>query len=138
MLPTAVYLKAFGTTSLVIVNVHVLYLLIVSFMKRDVIHRMDGSPAFPYWKAKDLGVEEEVFSFLSGRWKLYGSRYFVGKGPYKALVVFYHGIGAGRNAYVQPICDLAKQGYLVYAFDNTGSMQSEGPSHLWFRPNRVG
>jgi uncharacterized protein len=105
-----------------------LYLLIVSFMKRDVIHRMDGSPAFPYWKAKDLGVEEEVFSFFSGRWKLYGSRYFVGKGPYKALVVFYHGIGAGRNAYVEPICDLAKQGYLVYAFDNTGSMQSEGPS----------
>jgi uncharacterized protein len=105
-----------------------LYLLIVSFMRHDVIHRWDGSPAFPYWSAKDLGVGEENFSFVSGRWMLSGSRYFVGPGPYKALVVFYHGIGAGRNAYVEPICDLAKQGYLVYAFDNTGSMQSEGPS----------
>jgi pimeloyl-ACP methyl ester carboxylesterase len=105
----------------------ILYLLIVSFMKRGVIHRWDGSPAFPYWSAKALGVEEEGFSFLSGRWRLYGSRYYVGNGPYKALVVFFHGIGAGRNAYIQLICDLAKQGYLVYAFDNTGSMQSEGP-----------
>jgi pimeloyl-ACP methyl ester carboxylesterase len=92
-------------------------------------------PLFLIGRLKILESLKKNFSFVSGRWMLSGSRYFVGNWPYKALVVFYHGIGAGRNAYVQPICDLAKQGYLVYAFDNTGSMQSEGPLFMAW-PNR--
>jgi pimeloyl-ACP methyl ester carboxylesterase len=89
--------------------------------------RWDGSPAYPYFKASDFGVNEKPFFFYSGPWKLQGSRYAFGPGPYKAILVVFHGIGSGRNAYVKPICLFAKEGYLVYAFDYTGCMQSEGP-----------
>lgn len=90
--------------------------------------RYDGNPRLGYWYPEDLGIEHEDFSFYSGRTHLRGSRYFVkGKKP-EALVVFFHGIGAGRNAYMMEIAELAKQGYLVYAYDNTGCMNSGGTS----------
>jgi Dienelactone hydrolase and related enzymes len=88
--------------------------------------RSDGSPAYPYFKASDFNVDTSDFSFYSGKWLLHGSRYFIGKGPYKGVLIFFHGIGSGRNAYIKPICLFALQGYLVYAFDYTGCMESEG------------
>lgn len=104
-----------------------LYFIVDHIINKETNRRWDGSPALPYYSASDFGVAESGFSFFSGRWRLYGSRYFLAGQTPKALVVFFHGIGAGRNAYMQLICDLAKQCYLVYAFDYTGSMQSEGP-----------
>jgi len=90
--------------------------------------RYDGSPALPYWRAEDFGVSEERFSFKSGRRALAGSRYFVKGQKPQALVVFFHGIGDGRASYIREIALMAKKGYLVYAYDNTGSMESEGRS----------
>lgn len=88
--------------------------------------RSDGSPALPYWRARDFGLNEEPFSFKSGKWVLHGSRYTFGGEAPKALVVFFHGIGDGRASYIKEIAALAKEGYLVYAYDNTGCMESEG------------
>jgi dienelactone hydrolase len=105
-----------------------LYLLTLIFLNKTAEHRWDGSPALPYYSAADLGLKEERFSFYSGKWKLDTSRYYINKdGPYKGLMVVFHGIGAGRTAYMKAISSFAKDGYLVYAFDNTGSMRSEGP-----------
>lgn len=107
-----------------------IYLNIIS--KKVLIHRWDGSPALPYYAASDFDLIEEKFSFYSGKWKLYGSRYLIKSCNPKAVVIFFHGIGAGRNAYTKVIAELAQRGYLVYAFDNTGTMQSEGPSIYGF------
>lgn len=106
----------------------ILYFLLKSSLNKGLEHRWDGSPALPYYSALDLGLFEERFSFHSGKWKLDGSRYYINKdGPFKGLMVVFHGIGAGRNAYMKAIATFAKDGYLVYAFDYTGSMRSEGP-----------
>lgn len=96
-----------------------------SLMK--MIHRYDGAPTLPYWRARDLGLEEERFSFLSANHiRLEGSRYWVKGMKIKALVVFFHGLGDGRASYLDCISMLAHDGYLVYAYDNTGCMESEG------------
>ncbi len=88
--------------------------------------RYDGNPRLDYLYPEDLGILHDDFSFRSGRYLLRGSRYWAIGKPTKALVVFFHGIGAGRNAYMKEIASLAKEGYLVYAYDNTGCMDSEG------------
>lgn len=88
--------------------------------------RHDGTPYLRYPAAKSHGVNEEDFSFMSGEYRLYGSRVFVDKKNVKGLVVFCHGATAGRSAYGHLIASIAKQGYLVYAFDYTGCMQSGG------------
>ena len=91
-------------------------------------YRGDGAPQIRYFKGRDFGAKTTSFSFLSGKNRLFGKRYFYGDGPYKAVVVFFHGIGAGHESYTQEICKIAKQGFLVYAYDNTGSMMSQGRS----------
>ena len=102
--------------------------LTVHHMLKSVFgRRFDGAPTLPYWRAKDLGVKEERFSFYTQHhWKLSGSRYYVKGKDYKGLIVFFHGLGDGRASYIKTICQLAKEGYLVYAYDNTGCMESEG------------
>ncbi len=94
--------------------------------------RYDGSPSFPYWRCEDFGVEEKRFSFTSGKWKLRGSKYFVKGSKPKALVIFFHGLGDGRASYIKEISLLVKEGYLVYAYDNIGCMESEGNSIISF------
>ncbi len=44
------------------------------------------------------------------------------------LVVFAHGLGGGHFSYMKEIVLLAKRGYRVYSYDNTGCMRSEGES----------
>lgn len=89
--------------------------------------RYDSSALLPYWDASSFGVEEERFYFPTANgWFLSGSRYFLkGKKP-KGLIVFFHGIGDGRLSYIKEICQLAKEGYIVYAYDNTGCQESQG------------
>ena len=89
--------------------------------------RGDGTPNLRYFKPSSFGVDgEEPFEFISGENVLRGSRYFVKGMPIKGLLVFFHGLGAGHTAYSQQIASFAKQGYMVYAYDNTGSMLSSG------------
>ena len=105
-----------------------LYFIIAHISDRYLCHtRSDGSPAYPYFLERQFNVEKKDFSFRSGRWILRGSRYHFGPGPYRGVLIFFEGIGSGRNAYTKTICLFAKQGYLVYAFDYTGCMESEGP-----------
>ncbi len=94
--------------------------------------RIDGAPAFRYARISDYGVHTEPFSFYSGKWKLVGDKAFPKEKPYKGLIVFFHGFGAGREAYSSLIADLTKGGYLVYSYDVTGCMQSEGDAMRGF------
>lgn len=87
--------------------------------------RHDGSPAFRYFPLSSYGVSSKPFSFLSGKNTLRGARYFVGNKP-KAVLVFFHGALGGHTAYSSLIARFAKQGYLVYAYDYTGCMWSQG------------
>ena len=95
-------------------------------MKKNFGHRGDGSPAFTYFLPKDYGIRSRPFSFCSGKNILRGEFYFSKESDYKGLLVFFHGISAGRSSYTGEIAYFAKRGYLVMAYDNTGCMQSEG------------
>lgn len=88
--------------------------------------RCDGSPFCPYPSPTRFGVNKERFTFKSGDNTLVGYKYFVNKEQAKAKVIFFHGFGAGHSAYSYEIASIAKQGYIVYSFDYTGCMESEG------------
>lgn len=104
----------------------ILTLLIRKQLKASLDHRWDGNPNLPYYYPEDLGIEEEGFTFLDDGYVIDGSRYFAKGVEPKALVCVFHGIGAGRNAYLKEISRLCKEGYLVYSYDNLGCMRSEG------------
>ena len=106
-------------------------LILLAAIKKSMACRYDGAPNLRYFTPADFGMKCEPFSFKSGKWLLRGERVFP-EGEPKALLVFFHGLGAGHSAYTQEICALAKQGYLVYAYDNTGCMTSEGDVARFF------
>lgn len=100
--------------------------LFLSALRKGMEFRCDGVPAFRYYPGEAFGVATKPFSFRSGKWLLRGERYFLPGTSYKGVMVFFHGLGAGHTAYSQEIAYFAKHGYLVYAYDNTGCMTSEG------------
>ena len=97
-------------------------------LRKAMDFRFDGSPNLRYFDEKDFNISAEPISFHSGKWLLRGKKYFVEGLVPKAIVVFFHGAGAGHSAYMLEIAALAKQGFLVYSYDNTGCMTSEGNS----------
>lgn len=106
-------------------------LISLFFILRHIINkshhqRSDCNPAFPFFQASDFNLKDEGFSFVSDGMTLYGSRYSKEDVPCKGLVIFFHGIGAGRTAYLREINFFCEHGYLVYAFDNYGSGESQG------------
>lgn len=63
----------------------------------------------------------------------YGSEYEGEKAEslpehYKGIVVFAHGLGSGQAAYVTIYDHIVDKDYLVFAYDATGTAQSEGSS----------
>ena len=84
-------------------------------------------PSLAYFPLSYFGVSSKPFSFLSEGRRLRGEA-GVPCGEPKAVIVFFHGLGAGYTAYSPEIAALVKAGYLVYCFDYAGCMQSEGGS----------
>lgn len=63
-------------------------------------------------------------NFYSGDNRLQG--YIYGEDNDKALLVFAHGIGGGHEEYTNVIKWFVDKGYTVFAYDCTGSVESEG------------
>ncbi|MCQ2578182.1 MAG: lysophospholipase [Treponema sp.] len=72
---------------------------------------------------KDYPRSEKI-AFKSGKNTLYG--YVYGEKNTKGLIVFAHGIGGGHESYLDLILGMVDRGWRVFAYDATGSCESEG------------
>ena len=91
--------------------------------------RCEGNENLKYLKAKNFdNLNAHPINFKSdSNQTLNGFLYSSAKvDKYKALIVFSHGMGAGHLAYTTEINYFAQKGYLVLAYDNTGTCESEG------------
>lgn len=100
--------------------------LINKYKKR--IKRCDFDKAIKYFNVADFkGLNKEDISFKSNQGiTLNGGIYYYNNYNKAKLVIFCHGMGPGHLAYMKEIEVLARQGYLVLAYDNTGTGFSEG------------
>lgn len=87
----------------------------------------DGGTAY-YFSAEDFpGMQKRPYAFenLRGE-RLQGYFYsYESPRPYR-IVVFDHGMGGGHRSYMKEIQKLARHGFLVFAYDHTGCMESQG------------
>ena len=88
--------------------------------------RSDNHPALPFYFPEDFSLKEKQFHFFSKGCLLKGSIYSNGKPNKKPIVIFFHGLGSGRLAYIRLIAEICKNGYEVFAYDNRGCGESEG------------
>lgn len=91
--------------------------------------RCEGSPFLKYFEAKDFdNLEAEPIEFknekgIALRGYIYSES---GRTNYNGLIIFSHGMGAGHTSYTTEINYFAKNGFLVMAYDNTGTCRSDG------------
>lgn len=108
-----------------------LFLLAFAVEKVAFGNRCEGNAYLQYFTAADfpnLVAEPIEFSGNCGQ-VLRGNLYAqAGRQDFKALLVFAHGMGGGHLSYTTELDFFAKRGYLVLAYDNTGTMASEGKS----------
>lgn len=94
-------------------------------------NRCEGNAYLQYFTAADfpnLTADPVEFTGNCGQ-VLRGNLYSeTGRQDFKALLVFAHGMGGGHLSYTTELDFFAKRGYLVLAYDNTGTMASEGKS----------
>lgn len=91
--------------------------------------RQEEQPYLVYFRLENCpGLKAEPYSFKSENNTLNGFFYHYDKYDPSIIVIFCHGIGGGHSSYMKEINELAKMGYLVLAYDNTGCVSSEGDS----------
>ena len=114
----------------IIVILLIFFLLAKTIMDfAGVSKRCEGNENLKYLKAKNFdNLNARPVDFKSDKGQtLNGFLYSSAKvDDYKALIVFSHGMGAGHLAYTTEINYFAQKGYLVLAYDNTGTCTSEG------------
>lgn len=92
--------------------------------------RYDENDVTFYFSASDFeGLQQTPYSFKTKQGNtLQGYFYHYGSPEQGRIVVFDHGMGGGHRAYMKEIELLARHGFLVFSYDHTGCMESEGAS----------
>ena len=114
---------------IVLLLVTLFALAIIILNTAGVNKRCEGDDNLKYLKAKNFdNLNALPVSFKSDKQQtLNGFLYSSAKvDAYKGLIVFSHGMGAGHLAYTTEINYFAQKGYIVLAYDNTGTCASEG------------
>lgn len=96
--------------------------------RAQLFTRYDENGTVFYFSSDDFpGLHKTPYEFKSSSGhKLQGYFYSYDEPVSNRLIVFDHGLGGGHRAYMKEIEMLARHGYLVFAYDHTGCMESEG------------
>lgn len=102
--------------------------LIVGAYQKNMCARNDNAMGIFYFQPthfEGLAFHPHVFRAKAGH-ELQGYFYHYPNPIPGKLVVFEHGMGNGHRAYMREIETLCKAGFLVFAYDHTGCMESGG------------
>lgn len=101
---------------------------IVNMYKNMMYVRCDDTETVHYFSAEDFpGLKTEPYAFrASAGHSLQGYLYSYENPICGRLMIFDHGFGGGHRAYMKEIEMLCRHGYLVFAYDHTGCMESGG------------
>lgn len=101
---------------------------VMSIYKKELFTRKEENDSIFYFRHtdfEDLNATPYSFESVKGH-KLNGYFYYYDNPRKNRLIVFDHGMGAGHYSYLREIETLAKHGYLVFSYDHTGCVDSEG------------
>ena len=104
--------------------------IIENFYRTKVFCRCDDKGTAYYFSAKDFnGLNAVPYSFVSSKGNTLKGFFYYYDNPIKnRIVVFDHGLFGGHLSYMKEIEMLCRKGYLVFTYDHTGCMESEGDS----------
>ncbi len=105
---------------------------IESIYRARLFARHDDTGRVKYFSPEEFeGLAWEPYTFVTKVGHTLAGAFYtcpetLRQGMQARLVVFAHGLGGGHTSYMQEIVLLARRGYRVFAYDNTGCMASDG------------
>ena len=96
--------------------------------RRNLNARQDNAGGIFYFQPSDFpGLHAHPYEFRANAGhSLKGYFYHYGNPIPGRLLVFDHGMGNGHRAYMRELEQLCKAGFLIFAYDHTGCMESGG------------
>lgn len=91
--------------------------------------RCEGNSKLKYFTSNDFEeLNANVIEFKSNKGQTLRGNIYTNDNikEYKGLIIFVHGMGAGHLSYTTEINTFTKVGFMVMAYDNTGTCSSEG------------
>lgn len=120
---------------MVILYIIIFIILLMILLSKLVLNiafgkRCEGNPKLKYFTADDFEELEIARSIgvKSNKGQTLRGNIYINKNikEYKGLIVFVHGMGGGHLSYTTEINTLARAGFMVVGYDNTGTCLSEG------------
>ena len=119
---------------MIVLYIMVFIILILLLLSKLILNsafgkRCEGNPKLKYFTADDFeGLIAKPIEFKSNKGQLLRGNIYTNKHikEYKGLIIFVHGMGGGHLSYTTEINTFAKAGFIVMAYDNTGTCSSEG------------
>ena len=99
--------------------------------RQSLFRRADLTDDVKYFSVSDFpGLVREEYKFTSIAGYILSGQFYYYENPIsERIIVFDHGMGnGGHRAYLREIEILARAGYKVFAYDHTGTAESEGES----------
>jgi len=105
-----------------------LYSMVSKMIRNTVNTRADENGLIFYFDAGDFpGLKKQPYAVLSSEGHTLSGYFYSYDSPRRdRIIIFEHGMGSGHRGYMTEIDCLAKHGYLVFAYDHTGCMESGG------------
>lgn len=103
---------------------------IEALYKKQLFSRCDDTGTVFYFDADHFaGLKKSPYAFKSSLGYDLQGYFYSYEAPIEGrIVVFDHGMGGGHRAYMKEIEMLARKGYLVFSYDHSGCMESQGTS----------
>lgn len=120
---------------MIILYIIIFVILLMLLLSKLVLNiafgkRCEGNPKLKYFTADDFEELEiaRCIEVKSNKGQTLRGNVYINKNikEYKGLIVFVHGMGGGHLSYTTEINTLAKSGFMVVEYDNTGTCSSEG------------
>ena len=107
---------------------------VIKKYKQILFSRQDSRGDVYYFSHEDFpALEFQPYEFKSSEGATLRGGFYSYEGYRKdKLVVFVHGMGGGHRSYMREIEKIARAGFRVFAFDQTGCMESGGDGALGF------
>ena len=101
---------------------------VLKIYKNMMFSRCDDNGNVLYFSAEDFpGLEKQAYTFQSSKGHaLQGYFYSYPDAKKDRIIIFEHGMGGGHRSYMKEIEKLCFNGFLVFAYDHTGCMESGG------------
>ena len=101
---------------------------------KQVLTRFKDYGTVYYFSEKDFpGLKKSPYEFKGSDGQILRGGFYCYDNPIKnRIIIFDHGMGGGHRSYFREIEALAKHGYLVFSYDHTGCMESEGENTKGF------